>query len=96
VLLALAACSGHGGSPDAAPDPQGPGTCDAVWMQNGFSQCDLGCANSSIALAASGPQCQARTSVGNPVDCSKTFVIFGVTGCCASDPPRLLFATCTP
>ena len=95
VVLALAACGGGHSHPDAA-DPQSPGVCDAAWMRNGFTQCDLGCEDSMLALGASGPSCPGTTSVGNSVDCSKTFVFAGVTGCCASDPPRLLFARCPP
>jgi hypothetical protein len=94
ALALTAACHDHASKADASPSPQSPGVCDAVWQTNGFSQCDLGCADSRFALGASGPRCAATTSAGNPVDCSKTLVFSGVTGCCASDPPRLLFAVC--
>ena len=50
--------------------------------------------DATTALNARGAACQGHTSVG-AVDCSKTFVSQGVTGCCATKPPpQVLFAEC--
>ena len=96
VVLALAtsACgSGHAG-PDAPP----PGVhelvaCDQVWTANGFTTCVGACVDATTALNAMGPRCAAHTSVG-PIDCSKTFQYQGATGCCATQPPQILFGDC--
>jgi len=92
-LAVLALCCACGHDPPPA-DPHGAATCDAPWTRNGFTQCELACADSSVALGASGPSCQGKTADGTSIDCSKTFVFDGITGCCASDTPRVLFAEC--
>ena len=84
--MALVACSD--------PDPHEAATCDGPLQQNGFTECERACADSSVALVASGPSCQAVTVSGSMVDCSKTFEFSGVTGCCASNVPQLRFAEC--
>jgi hypothetical protein len=84
IVVWLCACGGD-------PDPQP--SCDDGWTRNGFTTCDDGCFDSIRALTASGPACLAHSSVGR-VDCSKTFVADGITGCCASDLPYIRFAAC--
>ena len=89
LVLMLSACSDDGGSIGIHAIT----TCDDVWVRNGYTECEHACMSSTIALGASGPACEARTSMG-PVSCSKTFVFDGVTGCCASNPPKQLFGEC--
>ena len=94
-LFLFVACTHH---PPAPIDIHAQATCDTAWTNNGFTECETACADSSIALFASGPSCDARTTEGTAVSCSKTFDAdagdHSVTGCCASDTPRLLFAEC--
>jgi hypothetical protein len=89
IVLAwcLFACGGTG-------DVHALKACDQAWMANGFQQCEAACVDAQTALGAAGAACQASTSDGTPVSCSKTFVYQGVTGCCAADPPRVRFAEC--
>jgi hypothetical protein len=97
VLAALALAAlvpGCAHDPAAPVDVHAAATCDAAWMRNGFTDCELACADSTVALGAMGPRCAAKTTAGAPVDCPKTFVVGGVTGCCASDTPHLYFAEC--
>jgi len=75
-------------------DPHAAATCDGPLQANGFTECELACADSSVSLVASGPSCQGITVSGSTVDCSKTFEFEGVTGCCASNAPQLRFAEC--
>lgn len=90
LALILTACSGD----DAVPiDIHAIVGCDDAWVRNGYTECETACANSTVALAASGAACTAHTSNGL-VSCSKTFVFEGTIGCCASHPPRELFAVC--
>jgi hypothetical protein len=90
LALWLSACAGN----DTPVAPHSAGTCDGGWTQNGFDQCEAACADSSIALDASGASCEAMTIAGDSISCSKTFVFSGVTGCCAADTPSVLFAEC--
>jgi hypothetical protein len=88
--LVLVICLGCGGS----DDPHAAGTCDQGWVQNGFDTCELACENSSIALNASGPACEALTIDNASVSCSKTFEFEGATGCCSVDNTVVHFADC--
>jgi hypothetical protein len=89
LALLLSACGG-----DAAPiDPHAPAPCDQAWTANGFTDCEAACADSGPVLFAMGPACQAQTATG-PIACNKTFVFGGVTGCCSSSRPQLLFGEC--
>jgi len=90
LVLTLAAC----GSEATPRDPQADGACDQGWLQNGFETCDLGCEDSATALTASGTGCAALTLEASPVNCSKTFVFDGVTGCCSVDDTAVNFAKC--
>jgi hypothetical protein len=94
IVLVLAAC--HGGSapaPDTAIDIHALVACDQSWIANGFTQCENACVDATTALDAMGPACAGHTTVG-AVACSKTFVFLGVTGCCATRSPQVLFASC--
>jgi len=91
VLGLLFACGGGTSTPS---DPYAAATCDRVWQQNGFDQCEAGCADSAIALGATGPSCNAMLGSGSAFTCVKTFEFHGITGCCASDKPSVLFAEC--
>jgi hypothetical protein len=91
VLLMFAAC---GGGTTAPSDPYATATCDHIWQQNGFDQCDAGCADSATALGATGAACSGMLATGSAFACVKTFDFHGVTGCCASDKPSVLFAEC--
>jgi hypothetical protein len=91
--IVLAACGTDGGM---TVDRHALGVCDSVWTANGFTACETGCMDSSVALLATGPSCQAKTATSSPVSCAKTFVFDGVTGCCASELPNLYFADCQP
>jgi hypothetical protein len=96
LLIALVACGGGTPPPDAPP----PGVhelvaCDSIWMSNGFTTCEGACVDATTALNAMGPACDGATSL-SPVHCQKTFVYMGTTGCCASEPPQVLFAGCNP
>jgi hypothetical protein len=90
VLAAVLSACGGG----EMVDPHAFRMCDQAWMQNGFDQCEAACVDSSVALLAKGAACEANTTAGSLVSCSKTFVFEEVTGCCAADQPRLLFAEC--
>jgi hypothetical protein len=91
LALMLIACSGDDG---ATPiDIHAVVGCDDAWVRNGYTECENACVNSTVALNANGPACEAHTSNG-PVSCSKTFVFEGAMGCCASHPPMELFAEC--
>jgi hypothetical protein len=94
VLAIVVAACGHGHAQPDAADPHSAGACDSHWTQNGFSQCELACADSTVALGAGGPSCSALTASGTPIDCVKTFVFAGIRGCCAADKPSVLFADC--
>jgi hypothetical protein len=87
VFALLAACDG------GPVDIHAIHSCDDGWKRNGFTDCEAACVASSVALGAMGTACQA-TDVAGPVSCGKTFVFHGVTGCCASMPPQVLFAEC--
>ncbi len=87
LALMLIACN------DEPTDPHAITACDDVWMRNGYTECEHACANSTTALNASGPACEAHTAAGS-LSCSKTFEFGGVTGCCASVPPKQLFGEC--
>jgi hypothetical protein len=94
VVIAIASC----GDAHVAPDAPPPGVhelvaCDQVWMANGFTICEGACVDAKTALGAMGPHCRAATSVG-PIDCSKTFQYQNATGCCATQPPQVLFGEC--
>jgi hypothetical protein len=90
LILVLSACSDDGpGDIHAFAD------CDAAWVRNGWTECERACVSSTIALNAMGTACTARTSVGM-ASCSKTFVFEGVTGCCISNSPQMLFGECDP
>lgn len=89
LAFILTACSGD----DGPVDIHAIVACDDAWVRNGYTDCENACVNSTVALTASGPACEAHTSVG-PVSCSKTFVFEGATGCCASNPPKQLFGEC--
>ena len=91
VLAVLSACGGGTTSPS---DPHAAATCDHIWQQNGFDQCEAGCADSAVALGASGSACSATLGSGAAFSCVKTFDFHGITGCCASDKPSVLFAEC--
>jgi hypothetical protein len=94
MLVVVVLVSGCGD--DAGPvDPHTLGACDQTWINNGFTECEAACKQSSPALTASGMPCQAQTSMG-PVSCSKTFVFEGVTGCCATSAltSKVLFGDC--
>ena len=99
LLCALAACADDG----APPEPKARhdlAPCDQAWKNNGYTRCEYACADSNVALLASGPSCNARTVRGNTVNCSKTFVFDDVVegvqaqGCCSSVKPDLYFADC--
>ena len=90
LALIVAGCGGDDGGP---VDIHEIVACDDAWVRNGYTDCERACANSTVALTASGPACQGHTSVG-PVSCSKTFEFQGVAGCCASNPGKQLFAEC--
>jgi hypothetical protein len=91
ALIFLAACG--------SDDPAGPVdahalvACDNAWKINGYTECEAACVDSSIALHAQGVACEATTSQGS-VNCSKTFVFAGITGCCISHDPQILFGEC--
>jgi len=87
LALSASACGGD------AIDLHALGACDEVWNRNGYTECEAACENSTIALNAMGSACPAHSSAG-PFTCSKTFELQGVTGCCASRQPQLLFAEC--
>jgi len=88
VVLVLAACGD-----DAPVDPHELRTCDQTWINNGYDRCEAACVASATALTAMGPACEASTSIGT-LNCSKTFVFSGVTGCCATSPGQVLFGEC--
>jgi hypothetical protein len=88
LTLMLIACSD-----DGPTDAHAIVACDDVWSRNGYTECERACANSTTALNASGPACEAHTSMGT-LSCSKTFEFEGTTGCCASTPPKQLFGEC--
>jgi len=94
LAFVIPACGATHVGPDAPP----PGVhdlvaCDQVWIANGFTTCEGACVDATTALNAMGPACQAHTSVG-PLACSKTFTYQLATGCCATQPPQILFADC--
>ncbi|MBS1123344.1 MAG: hypothetical protein H6Q90_5572 [Deltaproteobacteria bacterium] len=89
LALILSACSGG-----EMVDPHASLGCDQAWVNNGFNECEAACVDSAIALGAMGQACQATIFSGSTVSCSKTFAFQGVTGCCAADRPRILFAEC--
>lgn len=91
VLVFVTACGGGTSTPS---DPHDSAQCDHIWQQNGFDQCEAGCADSATALGASGPACSATLATGSAFACVKTFEFHGVTGCCVSDKPSVLFADC--
>lgn len=91
LVLALSACTGDDG--DAPVDPHAITACDHIWMQNGYTDCENACVSSGPALQAMGAACVAHTSAGQ-VNCSKTFVFQGLTGCCSSNKPQVLFGEC--
>jgi hypothetical protein len=95
LLWALSACH-HTAGIDARVDPREVIACDASWVANGFTQCEAACADSSTALGAMGTACTGTITSGATESCSKTFEFSGVTGCCVSNPPEVLFAECTP
>lgn len=90
LAFVLGACGGDDGEP---VDIHAFADCDDAWMRNGYSDCENACVNSSVALLASGAACTAHTSNG-AVSCGKTFEFEGVTGCCVSSAPRVLFGEC--
>lgn len=92
--LALGLLFACGGGTSTSSDPHAAATCDHVWQQNGFSQCEAGCADSATALGATGSACSATLDTGSAFSCVKTFEFHGITGCCASDKPSVLFAEC--
>ena len=93
ALLLLAACSTD--KPPPPIDRHAPGTCDSIWVANGFDQCEAGCMDATLALNAMGATCMARTTAGMPVGCTATFVADdGATGCCVSQAPNVYFADC--
>jgi hypothetical protein len=92
LALVLAACGA--GSDPLPVDPHEVQACDASWTANGYDQCEAACVDSGTALGAMGAACHAATIDGAVVNCSKTFAFEDVVGCCASDPPRVLFAAC--
>lgn len=92
AIILLAACGGD----DAQPDPVDVHelmSCDSAWMRNGYTDCEWACVDSAVALHAQGTACEATTVVGG-VNCSKTFVFGGVTGCCISHEPQVIFGVC--
>jgi hypothetical protein len=91
ALMLLGAC----GSDDTVGpvDVHALGPCDDNWIRNGYTECEAACVDSLTALNAQGTACEATTSSG-PLSCSKTFVFAGVTGCCASAKPQVLFGEC--
>ena len=91
ALLLVTAC---GTSGDGMVDRHAPGTCDQIWVNNGFDQCEAGCMDASIALNATGPSCAGKTATGRAAACSATFEFDGVTGCCVSETPHVYFADC--
>src|SRR4051812_12370708 len=93
LVLALAAAGGCSDGDDAPVDPHALGDCDTTWTKNGFTTCEAACKNSTVALTASGPACTAHDTAG-AIQCGKTFVFAGVTGCCASVQPQVLFGEC--
>lgn len=90
LIVSAFACGGDDGGPI---DVHALAACDAAWIRNGYTECEAACVNSTIALGAMGVACQAHTSRG-AVSCSKTFMFEGVTGCCASYTPQVLFGEC--
>ena len=90
MVLLLLAC----GTNTPPLPPHDATSCDGGWTQNGFDQCEAACADSTVALGASGPSCEATTIAANTIDCSKTFTYDGVMGCCAANQPMVLFAEC--
>jgi hypothetical protein len=91
VVVLVIAC---GGSDKPPRDPHAAGDCDGSWTANGYTACELGCADASAALGAMGPTCQGTLATGDAFTCVKTFEFDGQTGCCASDKPRVLWADC--
>lgn len=87
LTIVLAACT------EDPPAPHELVDCDMGWTQNGYTQCEGACENSSRALLASGPSCAGTTSNG-AVNCQKTFEYMGIAGCCISSSPKVLFAEC--
>lgn len=92
IVLALVVTASACGGDDPI-DLHALGACDQVWIRNGYTECEAACENSTRALNAMGSACPAHTSAG-PYSCSKTFELQGVTGCCASRSPQILFAEC--
>ncbi len=86
-VVILFACGG-------STDPHAVEACDQGWVQNGFVDCEAACANSSRALGASGPACDAETIDGISVSCSKTLDVDGVAGCCSTAGDEVHFAEC--
>ena len=91
AFLFLLGCTSTAAPPK---DPYAGATCDASWMANGFDQCEAGCADSAQVLGATGAGCTGALATGESFTCVATFEFAGVTGCCASDKPHLLFAEC--
>ena len=89
LILSTSACGGA----DGPVDIHAVVACDQVWIANGFTQCEEACVNATTALNAMGTGCQAHTSSG-AVACSKTFEFQGVMGCCATNPPQVMFGEC--
>lgn len=90
LAVVLAACSDD---PELPVDAHALGACDEHWLSNGYTECEAACFDSLTALGASGEACQATTATGI-VNCSKTFEFAGLTGCCTSNKPKLLFREC--
>lgn len=92
ALMVLAACGGDDTGP-VDVDIHALAPCDSIWKNNGYTECENACVDSAVALHAQGTACEATTVVG-PVSCSKTFVFDGVTGCCISHDPQIIFGEC--
>lgn len=88
LVASLSACTD-----DPPPAPHELVDCDSGWTQNGYTQCEGACVDSSRALLASGPSCAATTSNGG-VNCQKTLEYMGIMGCCISSAPKVLFGEC--
>ncbi len=91
--MLLVACGSSPTPPDAPFGVHELVACDHIWQENGFTDCEGACYDATTALNASGAACDGATSTG-PQHCQKTFVYQGVTGCCASAPPKVSFAEC--
>lgn len=90
VVLVL----GCGSGPDTPRDPHETASCDDAWSSNGYTDCELGCADSATALTASGPACEATLGSGATFNCVHSFEFDGQVGCCASDKPHVRWGDC--